>query len=65
MHFEDFSYFSKHSIQINVRWRKNYARWTHFLNVKIGLLKRVNKWDFPRIYGCFLRLSICNYFYHN
>jgi len=35
------------------------------LNVKIGLLKRVNKWDFPRIYGCFLRLLICNYFYHN
>jgi hypothetical protein len=42
MYFEDFSYFSKHSIQIK-RWRKNYARWTNFMNVKIGLLKIVNK----------------------
>jgi vacuolar-type H+-ATPase subunit C/Vma6 len=38
MHFEDFSYFSKHSIQINV-WKKNYARWTNFMNVKMGFYK--------------------------
>jgi hypothetical protein len=45
MHFENFSYFFKHSIQINI----NYAHWTNFKNVKIELLNRV-KWDFPRIY---------------
>jgi hypothetical protein len=32
------------------------------MNVKIELLKRINKWGFPIIYGCAFRLSICNYF---
>jgi hypothetical protein len=49
MHFEDFLYFSKHSIQINIG-EKFYARWTNFINVKMELLRRVNKWDFSRIY---------------
>jgi len=56
MHFEEFSYFFKHSIQINIG-EKNYAHWTNFMNVKMGLLKRINKWDFPRIYGFFLDIQ--------
>jgi hypothetical protein len=54
MYFEDFLYFSKHSIQINVGEKTMYARWTNFMNIKMKLLKRVNKRDFSRIYRFFL-----------
>jgi hypothetical protein len=46
-------------------WRKNYTRLNDFMNAKMELLKRVNKWDFSRIYEFFFRLSICNYFYYD
>jgi hypothetical protein len=53
MHFENFSYFFKHSIQINIGEKIMHVRWTNFMNVKMRLLKIVNKLDFSRIYVYF------------
>jgi len=64
MHFEDFSYFSKHSIQINVGEKIMHVGLIH--ECKNGALKRVNKWDFPRIYGFFLNFKfVITFNYHD
>jgi len=37
----------------NKHWRKNYAHWTNFMNVKIELLKRVNSETFQEFMDFF------------